>query len=64
MLSGTGTMDERKGLAYTRAYCEENIWKLCDARRGTDYDVVFVSNEQKSVRHACACSNGIAYIMN
>ena len=50
------TVIERETCVYTSCYCEENVWKLCEALKNRcdvinidDYFVVFVSNGDKCV---------------
>lgn len=51
------TAYKKEDSAYTRCYCEENVWLLCqkwEAARGGDgakLSVVFVSNDAKKARH-------------
>lgn len=45
----------KSSLSYTRSYCEENVWKLCETIRDCCYDllddcyVVFISNDSRVI---------------
>nr|XP_002122600.1 protein N-terminal glutamine amidohydrolase [Ciona intestinalis] len=46
---------KREDCVYTKCYCEENIWKLCDSIRKSNLEVlphlsvVFISNKTRSI---------------
>eukprot|EP00123_Amoebidium_parasiticum_P021139 comp6220_c0_seq1/m.2048 comp6220_c0_seq1/g.2048 ORF comp6220_c0_seq1/g.2048 comp6220_c0_seq1/m.2048 type:complete len:226 (-) comp6220_c0_seq1:50-727(-) len=57
---------QRENLTYTACYCEENVWKLCEAigknmgeERLRDYTVCFISNAQQMTPIWCQKSSEV-----